>query len=487
MVMHIKGKYSWMKHIDFMLIDLFAFLSSFLLAYFIKFHTISISSHWASLVVIPLLFDVVITLLINPYSGMFRRRFFLDIGHAAIMTGLNALFLSFILFASKTGASYSREVIFLTFIFYFCLSLVFKYIWKRLLLSGTVRTSTTKLTSLFVVSDPDNAMRVVRNVEAGELPILIIQGISIIPKPDRRGEELFNAEFLESLTGQKIPVIRDNYVDYILKNGINEVLIATDIDEIDKDGIKKLIENGISVNLGIESLLGFSSEEQYVTNVGVYKALNIGAFSLTPGQNLYLAFKRICDIACSLIGIVFLLPITIVVKLINISSGDTAKVFYRQNRIGLNGKPIRIWKYRTMVPNAEEILEEMLKEEKWRTGWDEKQKFDNDPRITKVGRFLRKTSIDELPQLINVLLGDMSLVGPRPLVEGELEQHNGLKIYNRVKPGITGWWGCNGRSNIDYQERLELEYYYVKNCGLFLDVLCIIKTAQAVLKKDGAK
>ena len=485
--MHIKEKYSWTKHFDFMLIDLIAFLASFFFAYFIKFHTIRISSHWASLIVIPLLFDIVITLLFNPYSGMFRRRFFLDIGHAVILAGLNAFFLSFILFASKTGASYSREVIFLTFILYFCLSLVLKYIWKRLLLAGKIRTYNTKITSLFIISGSDDAMRVVRNVEAGELPILIIKGISIVPKPENDKDDAFEKEYLESLTGQKIPVIRGDYVEYILSNGINEVLIATDIDQIDKDSLKKLIDNGISVNLGIESLLGFSTEEQFVTNVGVYKALNIGEFSLTPFQHIYLVFKRLCDIVFGLLGLIFLLPFTLVVKLINLSSGDTAKVFYRQERVGLNGKRIRIWKYRTMVPNAEEILEEMLKDEKWRAEWDEKQKFDDDPRITKAGRILRKTSIDELPQLINVLVGDMSLVGPRPLVEGELQQHNGLKIYQRVKPGITGWWGCNGRSNIDYQERLELEYYYVKNCGLYLDILCIIKTAQAVLKKDGAK
>ena len=116
-----------------------------------------------------------------------------------------------------------------------------------------------------------------------------------------------------------------------------------------------------------------------------------------------------------------------------------------------------------MVPNADEILKELLKNEAYRKEWEENQKFEHDPRITKAGQVLRKTSIDELPQLINVLTGDMSLVGPRPLVEGELEQHGGLKIYNKVKPGITGWWACNGRSNIDYRERLELEYYYVNS------------------------
>ena len=197
--------------------------------------------------------------------------------------------------------------------------------------------------------------------------------------------------------------------------------------------------------------------------------------------------QQLIDILCGIIGVIILIPITVMIKLINVLSGDRASLFYRQERVGQNGKIIKIWKFRSMVPNADDLLQELLKDEKYRKEWEENQKFENDPRITKVGRFIRKTSIDELPQLLNVLVGDMSLVGPRPLVKGELEAHDGLKLYQKVKPGITGWWGCNGRSNIDYRERLDLEYYYVKNCSLYLDVLCIFRTVLAVLKKDGAQ
>ena len=140
-----------------------------------------------------------------------------------------------------------------------------------------------------------------------------------------------------------------------------------------------------------------------------------------------------------------------------------------------------------MVPNAEEQLAELLKDEKNLKEWNEKQKLENDPRVSKVGRFLRRTSLDELPQLINVIKGDMSFVGPRPLIEGELEQHGGLKFYQIVRPGITGWWACNGRSNIDYDRRLEMEYYYIKNCSLFLDLVCLFRTIFAVIKKNGAQ
>ena len=140
-----------------------------------------------------------------------------------------------------------------------------------------------------------------------------------------------------------------------------------------------------------------------------------------------------------------------------------------------------------MVPDSDAQLKELLKQEEYRKQWEENQKIIDDPRITKVGKFLRKTSIDEMPQLINVFLGEMSIVGPRPLVVNELTIHEGLKLYQKVKPGITGWWGCNGRSNIDYRERLELEYYYVKNCSFYLDVLCVVRTFFAVLNREGAE
>ena len=250
---------------------------------------------------------------------------------------------------------------------------------------------------------------------------------------------------------------------------------------------RELVANGVGVNLVVESLMGFQTEEQSVSNIGVNKALSVGTFSFSPSQSFYLIIKRLFDMLCGLFGIVLLIPVTLLVKLAYLLSGDKAQIFYRQRRVGLNGKLIFIWKFRSMVPNAGEILEELLKDPKYAKEWAENQKLEHDPRVTKVGEFLRKTSVDELPQLINVLRGDMSLVGPRPLVVGELEAHNGLKLYQKVKPGITGWWGCNGRSNIDYRERLELEYYYVRNCSLYLDVLCIIRTLWAVLIKDGAQ
>ena len=202
----------------------------------------------------------------------------------------------------------------------------------------------------------------------------------------------------------------------------------------------------------------------------------------------YFIIKRVFDILCSIFGILMLIPISLVTKICYIAVGDKKSIFYKQKRVGKNGKIIYIYKFRSMVYNADEVLKELLKDPKYRKEWDINQKFENDPRVTKIGKILRKTSLDEIPQFINVLKGDMSLIEPRPLVEGELDAHKGNPmIYQSVRPGISGWWAANGRSATTYEKRLELEYYYCKNCNLMLDIKCVFLTIKAVLYKEGAK
>lgn len=206
------------------------------------------------------------------------------------------------------------------------------------------------------------------------------------------------------------------------------------------------------------------------------------SFPITKTKSGYLFFKRTFDIIFSLIACLFLIPLIIIIKIITLISGDTKTIFFKQKRIGKNGKNIYIYKFRTMVPNAPEVLNELLKQKEYKEQWEHNQKLTNDPRITKIGKILRKTSLDEFPQFINVLKGDMAIIGPRPLVEGEIEAHNGNKVlYESVKPGITGWWACNGRSALSYKERLNLEYYYIRNQSFLLDLKCILKTINEVI------
>lgn len=184
-----------------------------------------------------------------------------------------------------------------------------------------------------------------------------------------------------------------------------------------------------------------------------------------------------------------LLPLVIMyffVKIAYVINSDYEPILYKQARRGKDGKEFDIIKFRTMNPDAEKELKILLTDSEIKDEWNVYHKLKNDPRVTTVGLFLRKSSIDELPQFLNVLKGDMSIIGPRPLVPGELEMHNGDILYETVKPGITGWWACNGRSNTNYSERLQLEYYYITNMSLALDIKVIHKTIKCILLKIGA-
>lgn len=202
----------------------------------------------------------------------------------------------------------------------------------------------------------------------------------------------------------------------------------------------------------------------------------------------YLFIKRMFDIILSLIGLIFLLPLSILIKILFMITGDFKSIFYFHERVGKNGKKFKMFKYRTMYTNSAEMLEELLKDPERAKEWKEFHKFEDDPRITKIGNILRKTSIDEIPQIINIFVGDMSIIGPRPMLQEEVDEYgkNKEKLLS-MRPGLTGWWACNGRSCTSAKERKELELYYIDHCSILLDIKVIFKTAIAVIKRDGAK
>lgn len=203
---------------------------------------------------------------------------------------------------------------------------------------------------------------------------------------------------------------------------------------------------------------------------------------------VYLFVKRLFDIIISLIGIIPLIILTIIVKIVYMCTGDFKSIFYKHTRVGKHGKKFGLYKFRTMVPNSAEILKEMLKKPKYAKEWKENHKFENDPRITKMGKILRKTSLDEVPQILNILKGEMSIIGPRPVLDEEVDEYgdNKEKLLS-VRPGLTGWWACNGRSDTTNEERMKLELYYVNHMGIKLDIKVFFKTIIKVIKKEGAK
>jgi len=229
------------------------------------------------------------------------------------------------------------------------------------------------------------------------------------------------------------------------------------------------------------------------TNIQATKELNkIDIDKSEINKKAYRIIKRIIDIIGALIGSIVLVPLTACIWLANIITKDNGPVFYAHERIGKNGKVFKMYKYRTMCNNAHDMVkdEETMKRhfskeqiEEWR----ENYKIEDDPRITKIGQFLRKTSLDEIPQVINILKGDLSIIGPRPVVEEELEMYEENKEkFLSVTPGLTGYWAANGRSDTSYEERMKMELYYVDNISLKLDMKIFFKTILVVLKREGA-
>ena len=199
---------------------------------------------------------------------------------------------------------------------------------------------------------------------------------------------------------------------------------------------------------------------------------------------VYNFFKRSFDIISASIGILFLLPLFIVLAIL-VKLDSKGPIFFSHKRIGKNGKIIGIYKFRSMVSNSEEIFKNFTEEQK--KEFEKNFKLDDDPRITKIGGFLRKTSLDELPQLLNIIKGDMSVVGPRPIVRAEIEKYGVCadKLFS-VKPGLTGFWQANGRSDTTYEERVQMDMYYIDNRSFLLDIRIILKTVISVIRKEGA-
>ncbi len=234
----------------------------------------------------------------------------------------------------------------------------------------------------------------------------------------------------------------------------------------------------------IPDLFGFASLWVSATDMGGILGLEIRQRLFLPGPRLV---KTILDhlltVFIGLVSLPLFLLIMLAVKL-----DSPGPIFYGHYRLGRNGKPFVAWKFRSMVMDADRVLAEHLQRNALlKSEWECDRKLKDDPRITRVGKFLRRTSLDELPQLWNVLRGEMSLVGPRPIVDEEIAHYaDKFELYKRVPPGITGLWQVSGRSNVTYAERVNLDTYYVRNWSVWLDIYILLKTIWVVMIGDGA-
>lgn len=224
--------------------------------------------------------------------------------------------------------------------------------------------------------------------------------------------------------------------------------------------------------------------DNVIPNIHALENTEVSNENILKRQSPYRYIKRFMDVILATIALVVLSPIFLIIA-IAIKIESKGPVFFKHTRIGKNGKIIKLYKFRSMVINAEELIKSFTPEQM--KEYKENYKLTNDPRITKIGKFLRKTSLDELPQLLNIIKGDLSIIGPRPVVTDELKKYGAnTEKFLSVTPGLTGYWTANGRSCTTYEQRMQMELYYIDNLSLKMDVKVFFKTIEAVIKREGA-
>ena len=275
----------------------------------------------------------------------------------------------------------------------------------------------------------------------------------------------------------------DGLLKFSRSNGINYLIFCNEQSQYVRE-IEKIMPNFLHV-LVVNNTIRFPVLWSYPVSFYRYFSFEI---SNRMQRKIVVLQKRVLEFILSAIGIILsFIPGLLLALLVKLSS--RGPIFYRAKRLGKNGKEIYVLKFRTMDPDADDKLEQMLAENpELQAEWKKNFKLENDPRITKIGHFLRKTSLDELPQFINVLKGEMALIGPRPIVEKEVAYYGeDYATFSSVRPGITGLWQVSGRSDIDYEDRVALDVFYVNNWSVWMDLYIFVATFNAVIFRRGAK
>lgn len=338
-----------------------------------------------------------------------------------------------------------------------------------------------------------------------------VQNTLIIGANDT-SKKLMNAVRNKPSLGYNFIGILDNDINRSTFEGIKVLGTEEDLAEIlEKHNFDEIIQtNPLSQNKTIKAIklsdknkiefkLAPSLYDVYTAKnrVSVMAGIPIIELVRTPLEDWGRITKRVFDIIGSVIGLIIFSPISLILAIL-IKTTDRGPIFYKHKRIGRADKPFEVYKFRSMKleycmgkqyggKKAEEAFKKIMEDPEKAKEFKKDFKLVNDPRVTKIGKFLRKTSLDELPQFINVFRGEMSLVGPRPIVKDEIEKYGESK-YQRmiVKPGITGLWQISGRNDLDYRERSKLDIYYIENWSLFLDIKILLKTLPVFFRKNGA-
>ncbi|WP_251454381.1 sugar transferase [Veillonella intestinalis] len=392
------------------------------------------------------------------------RNLFKGVSYSIILT-------VFLMYAANVAGDVSRLFIVFSWVFTFVFLLAGRYIFERILISHGIL----------------------------KIPVVIIGA--------GKTAELLLKSF------ERHPIMRYEIVGFIddnpiCKNLIKKYPLLGTFDEMENILIKTKIQHVIVCAPGLDpkKLISLITRLEIlvknvsfvpeliglpVANVSVQGLMEENMILVSVKNNLarpyYRVLKRLFDMVLTLAGMVVFLPFGIIISIL-IFVTDPGPVLFAHKRVGQNGKSFKCYKFRSMVVNAEMALKEYLQvNPEAQEEWNNDFKLKHDPRITWVGRILRKTSLDEFPQLINVLKGEMSLVGPRPIVEAEIEKYGEyINDFYLVPPGITGVWQVSGRSDTTYEERVRMDSWYVHNWSVWIDIVYLVKTVKIVLQGKGA-
>ncbi|MGN0352987.1 MAG: sugar transferase [Roseburia sp.] len=468
--MYKKEKKSFMKHIDFTIVDILAVQFALVLAFWMRFGFDNpyANEDYMRLAIVMILIDICVVFLSESYTGILRRGNIQEF--KAVIVHSTSVFLGTVvyMYGMKLSVIYSRKLLFSFWILAAVIELIGHVLLKNYLRKRMLRAR--NLSSMVIVTTEEEAIGCLREFEGLPYRDYEITGLVIVDH-DRVGEKL---------RGVPVVACADTFLEYVKKNVVDEVFILGNTRSSSEALADELLELGVTVHF---SLVHESSlrPNKVVEKYGHYMVLTT---SMRIASRRELFVKRAIDIIGSIVGLVIMgIAFLIFAPIIKIQS--PGPVFFSQVRIGRNGRQFKFYKFRTMFVNAEEMKKDLEAQ-------NEMQglmfKMEDDPRIIPIGKFMRKYSIDELPQFWNVLKGEMSLVGTRPPTVDEFEQYEAHhKARLGIKPGLTGMWQVSGRNKVtDFEEVVALDTSYITNWSIGLDIKILLKTIQVVVSGRGA-
>lgn len=478
--MYERAKSRWFKHFDFMLLDLVVIELTYLLVCYMRMKNswYLFTSLYQNMRFYVVLFDFLLICMIPVHKNILKRKVYQELWESVKNVSLLLVGMILYLYFVQQSYYFSRSVFTLfwvmgSFFLWIERSLYKIFVRKKLLRKG-------KLPRMLLVTSSSKMQGIAKKIEQHSKNRFTLRSVVLTDFTKGMEDTLLNADEAAKQDWQIIGGCKEMY-EYLRDHVIDEVLLDVSDTRLEKKLIQDLAVTGVTIHINLERSTFEELPNQVIERVGGFTVMTSSVRLASPVQ---LLLKRIMDIAGSLVGLLITgIAVIIFGPIIYIQS--PGPIFYSQWRVGKSGRKFRIYKFRSMYPDADKRKAELMKQNKMEGLMF---KMDNDPRIFPIGRFMRKFSIDELPQFYNILKGDMSLVGTRPPTVDEWEQyspHHRARLC--AKPGLTGMWQISGRSDItDFEEVVALDLKYIREWSIWLDIQMLFKTVWVVVAGKGS-